>query len=119
MRKEMFAAFAVLLGFHSAAAAQTDTLQSTAAPATAQPACARPALADTAELAPVAGSNLMTVPVSINGTARLFLLDVGRTPDQVSEATMAELHLPQTTQMTGISGLSDLNTAISVPCHHV
>ena len=119
MFKQAFSAFIALLSLNAAAAAQTDTPQSTAAPESAQPACARPALADTAELEPVAGSNLMTVPVAINGTPRLFLLEVGRTPDQVSEATMADLHLPQTTQTTGSSGLADLNTRVSVPCRHV
>jgi predicted aspartyl protease len=53
----------------------------------------------------------MTVPVEINGTAKLFLLEIGRTPDQVSEGTMANLHLPQTTQTVGTNGLADLNTS--------
>jgi predicted aspartyl protease len=95
MSKKLFAAFAMLLGFNAAAAAQT---------------CSPPTVADSVALNPVSGSNLMTVPVAINGTPRLFLLQVGRTPDQVSEATMAELHLPQTTQTTGSSGLADMNT---------
>ncbi len=109
MHKHLSAAVAALLGLTTAAMAQ-DAAQPAAPPTDAPPPCARPALADTAELQPVSGSNLMTVPVAINGTPRLFLLEVGRTPDQVSAATMDELHLPQTTQTIGSNGLADLNT---------
>lgn len=110
MHKHLFAAFTTLLGLNTAAAAQ-DAAQPPESPAAPQAKCATPALADKADLEPVSGSNLMTVPVEINGTPRLFLLEIGRTPDQVSEATMGELHLPQTTQTTGSSGLADLNTS--------
>ena len=106
MHKSLFAAFAALAGLSSAAQAQSDA---PAAPAGATGP--RPAVADTAELAPVAGSNLMTVPVAINDTPKLFLLDVGRTPDQVSEAAAGDLHLPQTNLTTGSDGLADLNTS--------
>ena len=106
MHKYPFATFIALLGLSSAAAAQTDAPQPTAP----QEKCATPALADTAELKPVAGSNLMTVPVAINGTQRQFLLDVSRTPDQVSEATTADLHLPQTTETTSFNPMTGLNT---------
>lgn len=104
MHKPIFAASIALLGLNGAALAQTD------APAAAA-TCPRPAVADTAELAPVAGSNLMTVPVAINDTPKLFLLDIGRTPDQVSEAAAGDLHLPQTNLTTGSDGLADLNTS--------
>ena len=106
MFKQTFVAFTALLGLNGAAAAQTD-----APPAAPQAKCATPALADTADLQPVAGSNLMTVPVAINGTPRQFLLAIGRDPDAVSEATMADLHLPQTNLVTGSSGFADMNTA--------
>jgi len=39
--------------------------------------CQLPSIADTAKLVPVAGSNLMAVPVAINGKAKQFLLDLG------------------------------------------
>src|SRR6185437_15055820 len=104
MHRHVFAAFTALLGLNTAAAAQD------AAPPAAQDKCPRPALADKVDLAAVAGSNLMTVPVEINGASKLFLLEVGRTPDQVSDATMDALHLPQTTQTTGSDGMADLNT---------
>jgi predicted aspartyl protease len=107
MHKPSLAAFAILFGFNTAAAAQTD-----APPPTAPEAkCATPAVADTAELEPVSGSNLVTVPVAINGTPKLFLLDVSRIPDQVSEATTSQLHLPRTNQVTGSDGFADLNTS--------
>jgi hypothetical protein len=104
MFKQTFVAFSALLSLP--AAAQTDV-----PPTAPQPKCAAPALADAADLQPVPGGNLMTVPVAINGTPRQFLLEVSRDPDQVSEATMAELHLPQTNLVTGSSGFADLNTA--------
>ena len=110
MFKQTSVAFIAVLGLTSAAMAQTTPRNRRHRLRTAPPPCARPALADTAELEPVSGSNLMTVPVAINGTPRLFLLEVGRTPDQVSAATMDELHLPQTTQTIGSNGLADLNT---------
>jgi hypothetical protein len=106
MFKQTFSACIAFLGLNTAAMAQ----DAAAPPTRTPPPCARPALADMAELQPVSGSNLMTVPVAINGTPRLFLLEVGRTPDQVSAATMDELHLPQTTQTIGSNGLADLNT---------
>jgi hypothetical protein len=104
MFKRTFVTFIALLGLDGAAMAQAD------APQPAAGKCATPAVADTAELDAVAGSNLMTVPVAINGTARRFLLEVNRTPDQVSEATMGDLHLPRTDQTTGLSGLGDMDT---------
>jgi hypothetical protein len=104
MHKSVFSAFIALLGSNVAAVAQDATPP-------AQASCDRPALADTAELVPVAGSNLMTVPVAINGTPRQFLLDIGRIPDQVSDATVSQLHLPRTNQITGSSGFADMNTS--------
>ena len=37
----------------------------------------------------------MTVPVEINGKPKQFLLDIGTNPTEVSQATVAELSLPQ------------------------
>src|ERR1700685_2588190 len=70
MHKSVFSAFIALLGSNVAAVAQDATPP-------AQASCDRPALADTAELVPVAGDNLVTVPVAINGTPRQLLLDIG------------------------------------------
>jgi len=92
MIKQPLAAFAVtsfaaILGWAApfqAAAAQD------AAP---NPSCGKPSFADRAALNPVAASNLMTVPLAINGTAKQFLLDIGSAPDEISEAAANELHL--------------------------
>jgi len=64
------------------------------APALAQ-SCQLPSLADSAKLVPAAGSNLMTVPVAVNGKPKQFLLDLGGGPTEVTPATAAELGLPQ------------------------
>ena len=70
MSKPVFTAFiALLLSGGGAVAAETCTL---------------PQVADTAALTPVAGSNLMTVPVAINGKPKQFLLDIGTGPTEVS-----------------------------------
>ncbi|MBS0282193.1 MAG: hypothetical protein JSR25_13580, partial [Proteobacteria bacterium] len=61
MRVSSFAALAALLCSASPALAQS---------------CQLPSLADTAKLVPVAGSNLMAVPVAINGKPKQFLLDL-------------------------------------------
>ena len=57
--------------------------------------CALPSVADKVGLKEVPGSDLMTVPVEINGTPKQFLLDFGTNPTEVSETMAAELHLPQ------------------------
>jgi hypothetical protein len=112
MHKVLFSAFIALSGLSATAAAQpvTPPAPSVADQALAARTCEQPKIADTAPLEPVSGSNLMTVPVAINGQPRQFLLEIGRTADQVSEATMAALHLPQTNKTTGLSGFADLNT---------
>jgi hypothetical protein len=80
MCKEIFGAFVALLVLNGAAAAQTCTL---------------PAVADTVDLKQLPGSDLVTVPVVINGKPRQFLLDIGINPTEVSQATVTELGLPQ------------------------
>jgi len=101
MSKHLFTTLLALLGSSSAALAQSE------AP---PPTCPPPAVADTADLQPVSGGNLMTVAVAINGTPKQFLLNVGRTPDMISDAAASDLHLPQTNLTTGMDGLAGLNT---------
>ena len=102
MPKRMLAAFAVLLGSSGAVAAADD--------------CALPSVADTAQLQPVAGSDLVTVPVQINGKPKQFLLDIGTSPMEVSEAAVADLGLPEATRMTssmqigGTGGTSNMGS---------
>ena len=85
MFKHALALFAVALGSNGAMAAET---------------CALPQVADSAELKPVAGSDLMTVPVEINGKPKQFLLNAGTGPMKVSRATVSELGLPEVSKMT-------------------
>ena len=80
MCKAMFAALVALLELDGAAAAQN---------------CPLPSVADTATLNPIAGSDLMTVPVEINGKPKNFLLDVSTNRTEVSQATVADLGLPE------------------------
>ncbi len=80
MRKSMLAAFVALLGTTAAASAAT---------------CALPDVADKVELKQVRGTNLVTVPVAINGKPRQFLLDLSTRPTRIAQATVAELGLPQ------------------------
>jgi beta-lactamase regulating signal transducer with metallopeptidase domain len=61
--------------------------------------CALPKLADTVQLNQLPESDLMTVPVEINGKTKQFLLDIGTNPTEVSQATVAELGLPQDARM--------------------
>lgn len=97
MRTASFIVLAATLGFAPPALAQT---------------CQLPSLADTAKLVPVAGSNLMAVPVAINGKPKQFLLDLGGGTTQVTPATAAELGLPQNTQQSGATiqsgGMGDM-----------
>src|ERR1700754_1080140 len=78
--------------------------------------CALPQLADTADLKPVAGSDLMTVPVEINGKPKQFLLAVGPNPMEISQATVADLSLPEVTKTTtsiqlgGTGGMANLGS---------
>ena len=56
--------------------------------------CALPTVADKVDLRKLPGSDLMTVPVEINGTQKQFLLDFDGDPTEISEPMAAELHLP-------------------------
>jgi hypothetical protein len=86
MSKPAVAAFAVFLG----ASATTTTMA-----ATAQTSCALPAIAASAELHEIPASNLMTVPVEINGKPKQFLLDIGASATEISRAAVKELGLTQ------------------------
>lgn len=72
-----------------------------ASPAPSPPTCTLPKIVDTAPLNPISGTDLMTVPVAINGTTKQFLLDLAiKKPTEVSEATMAKLGLPEIPKQT-------------------
>ena len=85
MHKQMLAAVMLLLGSNAAALAAS---------------CDLPQIAATARMKQVAGSNLVTVPVAINGTQKQFLLDIGTRPTVVSQAAVGELGLPQISKLT-------------------
>jgi hypothetical protein len=96
MFKTTLTAFIALLGLNSAVAAQATATQTTAGQTPAAPTCNLPKIADTAPLEQLPGTDLVTVPVAINGTTKQFLLDLAiKKPTEVSPATMAELGLPQ------------------------
>ena len=110
MGKQIFAAFVMLLGFTAAAAAQTCTL---------------PSVADTAQLKPLPGSDLMTVPVEVNGKPKQFLLDIGTNPTEISEVAAGELALPENAktstplQYGGGAMMEGTGAGISVPVQDV
>jgi hypothetical protein len=85
MHKPILAAFVALLGSHTTAMAAS---------------CNLPDVADKVELKQVRGTNLVTVPVAINGVPKKFLLDIGTRPSRISQVTVAELGLPQATRAT-------------------
>ena len=92
--RKILAALVALLGLSGAASAQT---------------CALPLLAASADLKPVPGSDLMTVPVEVNGTPKQFLLDIGTNPTEISQAAVAQLGLPETTKRTENIGANSGN----------
>lgn len=131
MFKPSLAALIAFLGWNGAALAQTPTAPAQATQADAAQAaartCALPKIADTAPLDTIAGSDLMTVPVVVNGKTKQFLLDIAvRRPTEVSPALMAELGLPENFYMgenvpqrnpfggSGLSGVKvyDINSGL-------
>lgn len=103
-----FAALVALLGWSATAAAQTN------AAAAAAP-CSLPSVADSVALNPVPGSDLVTVPVEINGKPKQFLLDIGTNASEVSQAMVTELHLTEGLKRTetfqsGPADQSEANT---------
>lgn len=85
MGNKILAALVALLGLNSAALAQS---------------CSLPSLADSVDLKPLPNSDLMTVPVAVNGTPKQFLLDIGTNPTEISQAAVAQLGLPENTKLT-------------------
>jgi hypothetical protein len=102
MIKQAFVLIA-FVGSVTASAAQTpntQTLDPQTKAALAARTCALPEIANTAPLEPVSGSDLMTVPMMINGTSQKFLLDLGvKKPTAVSPELMAKLGLPEDFQL--------------------
>ncbi len=68
--------------------------------------CAAPEFLNTMMMEPVAGSDLMTVPVTVNGKPKKFLLSTGEPVTMVSQALVRELGLPETTYMAGARELN-------------
>ena len=96
MGNKPLVALIALLGLNSAAVAQT---------------CALPSLVDAVGLKPLPGTVLMLVPEAINGTPKQFLLEVGTDPTQVSQASVAQLGLPENAKRTeniGAGGGGDM-----------
>jgi len=92
MGSRIFAALIALLGWHGVAQAAT---------------CSLPQLADSVDLKPIAGTDLMTVPVQINGAPKEFLLDIGTNPTEISQAAVTDLGLPENVKRTeSIEGMS-------------
>ena len=65
------------------------------------PKCALPAIAVSVGLKEISGSDLRTVPVTINGKQKQFLLDIGAKPAEVSQAAVADLGLPDADRSLG------------------
>ena len=85
-------ALITFMALNGAAAAQTAAPQPTGQPSD-QPACALPAIADAIDLKQIPGSDLVTVPVEINGKPKQFLLAISSKASEVSQATVTELKL--------------------------
>jgi hypothetical protein len=67
-----------------------------AQPSTTQVACTLPKIADTAPLDQLSGTDLMVVPVTLNGSTERFLLDLGMNkPTAISPELMAKLSIPE------------------------
>ena len=58
------------------------------------PGRAVPVITLSVPLKPLAGSNLRTVPVTINAVTKQFLLDIGTRQSEISQAAAADLGLP-------------------------
>jgi hypothetical protein len=86
-------------------AAQRSQAQAPVPTAQTGQACTLPEIVDQVPLEHISGSDLMTVPVAVNGTTKQFLLDIGMTkPTTVSPELMAKLGLPETPKLGGVSG---------------
>ena len=76
--------------------------------------CALPSVADKVALRKLPGSDLMTVLVEINGTQKQFLLDFDGDPTEVSEPTVAELHLPHIDRSAVLKAMTGPNALHAV-----
>ena len=90
MHKTLSGALAALLAFGGTSQAQT---QAPSQASSAEANCPLPAVAASANLDPVPGSNLVTVPVQINGKPKNFLLSVSADPTRVSQALVSDMKL--------------------------
>jgi hypothetical protein len=86
MSKQIVAAFVIFLGSNATTVAMT---------ATAQTRCPLPAVAASADLREIPASDLVTVPVEINGKEKQFLLNIGTNATEISQAAVKELGLTQ------------------------
>ena len=93
MFKQTLAAIITWVGLNSAAAAQAT------APQTAPRTCTLPKIADEVALKQIPATDLMTVPVEINGATKQFLLDLGTKASTVSQAAVTGLSLPETPKL--------------------
>jgi hypothetical protein len=73
--------------------------------------CTLPAVADQVALEQLAGTDLVTVPVAINGSPKHFLLDIGTNPTEVSQPTVAQLGLPENYRPGETIGARNTNMA--------
>jgi hypothetical protein len=73
--------------------------------------CTLPAVVDSATLEQLAGTDLVTVPVAINGTPRHFLLDIGTNQTEVSQLTVTQLGLPENYKPGETIGAGNTNIA--------
>jgi hypothetical protein len=102
----MAASFVLLVGLSSAVAAQAIDAQT----------CTLPKIADTTHLEQLPGTDLVTVPVAVNGNPRKFLLDLGlKRPTEVSQKMKVDLGLTEPNYLgesfgSGTAGLG-LNNA--------
>lgn len=116
MFKQAFVAFIALFGLNGVAAQtpapRSDSIRhdlgtddAETAPSPVVQTCVLPEIVDQSPLQQVSGSDLMTVPVTVNGATRQFLLDLGMTkPTQVSPELMAKLSLPEIPKFGGNFG---------------
>jgi hypothetical protein len=68
--------------------------------------CAAPEFLNTMVMEPVAGSDLMTVPLTVNGKPKKFLLSTSEPFTLVSQAMVRDLGLPETSYMAGARELN-------------
>jgi hypothetical protein len=91
MFKQALAALIALSGLNQAVAQTAARQEQTPAQG---PTCALPSVADSVALEDVPDSDLKTVPVTINGTKKQFLLDISTNLTEVSQVTVSQLALP-------------------------